>query len=438
MRRDLNLYWWGQTTSAFGSIFTAVALPVVAVVQLGASPGQMGLIAAASTLPGIIMGLPAGALADRIRHPRRVLLTLDTIAALGVGVLALGLSYHVASISWLVCLGVIEGCLSILEGCLYFVHLRQLVDADAIGPVRARLQAGQYGAALLGRILAGPVIVAFGSPAALATDAVSYVLSATALLTMRVSDLVPLRSDQGEAGTFRGAVSGLRFFAGHPFHRALLVFIVVPVAALTGLTTLVGPFLLRVIRLPTAYYGLAFVLSGVMGLAGSAVAGRVLGPHSDPRRITILAFSGGTVCSLLLPMATGPLPLAVGCAALGIGLPIFFGAIANVALTSFFAADVAEGAMGRVTAALQVITACSALLGSLAAGALGDQLGVRPALWTLCAVALTAAAMAGPQALRAARRLRDADHTAVTTPTVPSEQAVQPLHDPVPAPQHRR
>jgi MFS family permease len=423
VRRDLKLYWSGQSTSAFGSVFTAVALPVVAVVHLGASPGQMGLIGAASTVPAIVMGLPAGALADRIRHPRRVLLGIDTASALGVAVLAVGLLDHTASISWLICLGVLQGSLSILAGCLYFVHLRQLVGNEEIGPVRARLQAGQYGAALLGRILAGPVIVAFGSPVALAVDVTSYLLSATALLSMRAPDLVPSVPARDDAGTFRRAVSGLRFFAGHPYHRALLVFVVVPASAATGLGTLTGPFLLHVIHLPTAYYGLAFVLSGVMGLTGSTVAARVLGPRSDPRRVAVLAFGCGVVCGLLLPLASGPLPLAMGCAALGIGLPIFFGAIANVALVSVFAADVAEGAMGRIIAALQVVTASAALLGALAAGALGDRFGVRPALWILCAVALGAAALAGPQALRSARTLREARSAVAEVAPVLSETA---------------
>ncbi|MFK0156728.1 MFS transporter [Streptomyces sp. NPDC090493] len=411
MRRDLRLYWWGQTASAFGSVCTAVAMPVVAIVHFGASPGEMGIIAAAASVPAIVLGLPAGALADRIRRPRRTLMALDTIAALGVGMLALGVWTHLAAIGWLICLGTLQGVLSILAGSLYFVHLRQLVDSQRIGPVRARLQAGQYGAALLGRVLAGPLIVAFGTSAALAVDVVSYLLSATALLCMRAPDSMPARARGAGTGTFREAAAGLRFFTGHAFHRSLLVFIVVPAAAAAGLSALTGPFLLRVIHLPTGWYGLAFVLSGVMGLAGSAVSARVLAPDRDPRRTTVLAFAAGTTCYVLLPVASGPLPLATACAAVGIGVPVFFGAIANVALISVFAVDVAEDEMGRITAALQVITAGTAMIGALAGGALGDWLGVRPAMWALCAISLTAAGLAGPAALRSARTLHEADRT---------------------------
>lgn len=406
--RDLRFYWWGQTTSAFGSVFTAVAMPIVAIDHLGASAGEMGVISAAATLPAVALGLPVGAFADRIRHPRRVLLALDAISALAIAVLALGIADGLVTVAWLIGLSVLEGCLSILMGCLYFIHLRHLVDNDQIGPARARLQAGQYGAALLGRILAGPVIVAFGSPAALAIDAATYVLSASALLAMRSSDQVEPPPRLEGADGLRSAAAGLMFFVRQPFHRGLLVFILVPAAASSGLSALTGPFLLRVIRLPTAYYGLAFALSGLAGLAGSAIAARYVGRAGDPRRAVILAFTLSTACYLLLPLASGPLALATFVAALGIGTPIFFGAIANAALSSVMGIDVPEGEMGRVAAALQVVASLAAMLGSLLGGELGDRLGVRDALWTLCAVALAAAAIAAPQALRAARHMRAA------------------------------
>ena len=406
MHRDVKLYWWGQTTSAFGTVFTAIAVPVIAVVSFHASAGQIGLVSAAAALPMLVFGLPAGALADRITRPRRTLIAVDTLAALAVGLLALGIVTGRANIGWLIALALVQGALGSLESVVYFTHLRQLVQGQELVTVRARLQVGGYGAALVGRILAGPAIVLLGAAAALATDAATYAISALALIGMRGSDAVERPGALGAPAVLaalREAADGLRFFATDRFGRFLLVFLVVPACAVAAAGALTGPFLLRDLHLPAAAYGLVFALSGLTGLLGSAAAGRFLRPGPDPKLVLLTTFTAAMACTLLLPLSAGPLPVAATCAAFGIALPIFFGAIANVALTSVFTGTVPEEAQGRAMAAIQVSAAGAGLFGALAAGALGDRIGVRAALWTVGALAAGVLALGIVPALRAAR-----------------------------------
>ena len=405
-QRDVRLYWWGQTTSAFGTVLTAIAVPVIAIVSFHASAGQIGVVSAASSLPMLIFGLPAGALADRITRPRRTLIATDTLAALTLGLLALGIVTGRANVGWLIALALIQGALGALETLVYFTHLRQLVQGQDLVTARARLQVGGYGAGLIGRILAGPAIVLLGAAAALTTDAATYVISALALVCMRGSDVVE-RPDAADGpavlAALREAATGLRFFATDRFGRFLLLFIVVPACAVAAVGTLTGPFLLRDLRLPTAAYGLVFALSGLTGLLGSLAAGRFLRPGPDPKLVVLTTFTAAIACTLLLPLSAGPLPVAATCAALGIALPIFFGAIANVALTSVFTTAVPEDTQGRAMAAIQVSAAGAGLLGALAAGALGDRIGVRAALWTVGTLAAGSLALGIVPALRAAR-----------------------------------
>ncbi|MBV1850650.1 MFS transporter [Catellatospora tritici] len=403
--RDVNRYWWAQTTTAFGSVFTAIAMPVVAVVYLGATPGQVGLISAASILPTLVLGLPAGALADRVAAPRRLLIALDTFSAVAVALVALSVANHVASVATLIALSIVQGCVSILSSVVYFIHLRQLVDTAAIGPVRARLQAGQYGAGLIGRLLAGPAIVAFGGATALGIDAVSYLLSAAALLSMSPVRPIPLAPPHERENLLRSMAAGTRFFLGHAFHRALLVFIIAPVVAGAAVTALTAPFLLREAHIPTEAYGAIFALSGLMGLAGSSLAGRVVRPGRDPRQITLVAFTASLAAGLLLPLADGPLALAAAFAGLGVGLPVLFGSIANVALTPVLVEDAPDNRLGSTMATLQVFVAAAGIAGALAGGALGDRIGVRSAIWLVNIVALAAVAVSLPLASAAARRL---------------------------------
>lgn len=411
-------------TSAFGTVFTATAMSVIAVVNLHATPGQISMISAASFLPLLLFGLPAGALADRITRPRRALITLDTISAAAVGIVALGVAGHVASVGWLVALGLVQGGVSILLETVYFIHLRQLTDAAGIGPARARLQSGEFAAGFVGRLLVGPTIVLFGAAAALTVDAASYVLSAIALLSMTPVAAVarPAAESRDKSdGLFRTMGVGLRFFLGDAFRRALLVSLLVPGVAMAGVSTLTGPYLLRVIKVPTGAYGLVFALSGLMGLAGSLVATRVVRPPRDPRRTLLAATTATIACGLLLPLAGGPVLIAAVCATLGLSLPIFFGSIANVAMSPVIVADVAEDAMGRTLALLQVMGATSALLGALLGGALGDWFGVQAGDLGAVYVRRGGDRDLRPAGLAAARRLRE---EAALSEAAPSEAAM--------------
>src|SRR3982751_3220999 len=65
---DFLKLWAGQTVSLGGSLVSRVALPLVAIITLDASPGEVALLRVADLLPGIAIGLFAGVWADRLRR----------------------------------------------------------------------------------------------------------------------------------------------------------------------------------------------------------------------------------------------------------------------------------------------------------------------------------------------------------------------------------
>src|SRR5690348_5793477 len=68
--------WAGQTISEFGSGITYNALPLAAVLTLGASSAQLGLLMAAASAPAVVAGLFAGLWVDRLRR-RPLLIATD-------------------------------------------------------------------------------------------------------------------------------------------------------------------------------------------------------------------------------------------------------------------------------------------------------------------------------------------------------------------------
>ncbi|WP_274543222.1 MFS transporter [Microbacterium sp. CPCC 204701] len=57
-------YWTADAVSAFGTAITAVALPVLVVQVLGATPVEVGIVNAAQFVPYAVLGLVAGAFVD--------------------------------------------------------------------------------------------------------------------------------------------------------------------------------------------------------------------------------------------------------------------------------------------------------------------------------------------------------------------------------------
>src|SRR5918997_1590585 len=75
--REFRNFWLGESISVFGDQITLLALPIVAVLMLGADPAQMGLLTAAGLLPHLLFSLPAGVWLDRVRNRRRLMILAD-------------------------------------------------------------------------------------------------------------------------------------------------------------------------------------------------------------------------------------------------------------------------------------------------------------------------------------------------------------------------
>jgi MFS family permease len=106
--------WTGQAISSFGSAITTVAMPLVAVVALGASPLQMGALSALTVLPHLIFGLPAGVWVDRLSR-RRVLIVADLGRALLLRAIPLLSVLGVLRIEHLYVVAMLAGVLTLLS-----------------------------------------------------------------------------------------------------------------------------------------------------------------------------------------------------------------------------------------------------------------------------------------------------------------------------------
>ncbi|MBO0807291.1 MAG: MFS transporter, partial [Actinobacteria bacterium] len=184
-RRDFRLLWTGETISSFGSQITAVALPLTAAALLHASAAQMGILAAASTLPNLLFAFYFGALADRIARRWHLLVWADLLRLVLIALIPVAALAGFLSVNLLIVIGFVTGAASLSFGITWSAYLPSVVPTGNLLEANSKLQASMTIAGLAGVSLAGALVELLGAPRAMLIDAVSFGISAWFLLRMR-------------------------------------------------------------------------------------------------------------------------------------------------------------------------------------------------------------------------------------------------------------
>jgi MFS family permease len=181
--RNFRLLFAGQAVSVVGDALFPVAL-AFAVLDLGGSPGQLGLVLAAQGLPLAVLILAAGVWADRL--PRQWIMFVSDI---GRGLAQVAVAYlllsgraeiwHLAALSAVY--GVFEAGFRPAAGGL----IPQIVESEHLQQANALIGLAMNFGTILGPIAAGLLIVASGPGEAIAIDAATFAVSAVFLLFLR-------------------------------------------------------------------------------------------------------------------------------------------------------------------------------------------------------------------------------------------------------------
>ena len=191
---NFRRYFIGQTISSIGSWSQSLAVTWL-VLELTGRSDQLGIAMALQFLPMLLLGAPAGVLADRLDN-RRLLVATSAIS----GVLAAGFGVVVAtghtSIGWIYALTSMLGIVLAVERPTMQAIIYQLVGPDLLPNAVAANSTIASMSRLIGPALAGALIATVGAAMCFYINAASYLVVIAALLALRTKDLVrpPLHS----------------------------------------------------------------------------------------------------------------------------------------------------------------------------------------------------------------------------------------------------
>lgn len=374
---DFLKLWTGQTISELCSRITRDGLPLAAVLVLGATPAQMGVLSAAGAVPVLLMGLFAGAWVDRLRR-RPLMIAADLARALTLLMIPLAAAAGFLNMGLLYAVVVLTSVFTVFFDSAYQAYLPALITREHLIEGNSKLALSGSLAEVLGPGLAGFLVQALTAPIAILFDSLSFVVSAISVGAIRQSEPAPVPHHERRP-LVHEMIEGVRMIWHDPTLRAL--------ALSSGARSFFGNFIgvlyalyaIRTLGFGAAALGLTIALGGVGDLCGALLAQPVVQRFGLRRTLIGTTLLSGLI-SLLVPLAAGPLTVAIAMLMtsqlLSDGLRSIF-AINEMSLRQTITPD---RLLGRVTASMNLMVGGIGPLGALVGGFLGQTLGLRPTL----------------------------------------------------------
>jgi MFS family permease len=371
--RDFLRYWAASAISDVGSQVTALALPLIGAITLGASAWEMGVLTAAGTAPILVVGLFAGVLVDRLRR-RPVLIAADVARAALLLTIPLASLAGVLRIELLFLVAFLAGTLSLMFDIAHLAFLPSLVRRENLVEGNSKLEVTAAVAQVVGPGVGGGLIGAIGAPFAIAIDAVSYLLSGWLITRTRAREAS--RPPAAERpGVWREIHEGLRAVFAEPVLRAIM--------ACSATINLFGRMFLAIyvlymtrdLGLGPVGVGLVLATGGLGSLAGALVGGPATRRFGFGPVLIGAALAFG-LTGLLVPLAVlfprAALVMVVG-AEFGQWMSILVYYVGAISVRQLITPDRLHG---RVNATIRFVAGGVMPIGALAGGALGGAVGL--------------------------------------------------------------
>ncbi|MFE8938102.1 MFS transporter [Streptomyces sp. NPDC007872] len=380
-RRDFRRFMASHVCNELGGSITYVALPLTAVLTLNASAWQAGALVAAESAAFLLLGLPAGAWVDRMRR-RDVMIAADLARAVLLTAVPVAWLLDAGSMTLLYAVALLLGCARLFGDVADQSYLPSLVGRSSLIEGNSRLETVRSGTELAGPGAAGFLVQLLGPVGTLAGQAVTSLASAALLGRIEAREERPAPRPSGHGGLLPEIREGLHHVLRHRVLRVIALGTASVNLFLSGIFALETLFLTRTVGLPPAAVGW-LLATAALGSVLAALVTRRLSRWLGAARLTWLSLLAAMPFGLLLPLAeqgwrTGLFVL--GALVQSAGVTTY-----NICQVAYRQTVCPPHLLGRMTATMRFLVWGVLPVSGLLAGALGELVGVRDALWILTA-----------------------------------------------------
>jgi MFS family permease len=377
--RDFWAVLTGQGISSFGDAITNTALPLL-VLALTGSGLAMGVVGVLSTLPDLLLGLPAGALADRWDRRKMMLLT-DFGRAVLTALIPISVWLDGPTMAVILLVAFPMNVLRVIWLAAFTAAVPGLVGRAHVGRANAVLEAVFNVGWIVGPALAGFLAATIGPGPTIALDAATFGISAAAFLLVRRPLRPAARAERPRLVT--EIREGIHFVARQPTLRGVIALWATASVTYAGLTGGLIFYITIDRGLSSSVVGVVLSAFAVGSLGGALVAARLA-----LREVGVIMLGGIVGTGLTLVVVALHVPVAVL-----VGAAFVAGALQAVVLVAYLTLRTQlspDHLLGRVGATARTLSVGLMPLGALTTGLLLDAAGGAATLLLMGVVSVAA------------------------------------------------
>lgn len=374
--REFRLLFGGQAISVLGDRMAAVAL-AFAVLEIGGSTTEVGLVLAAEAFPLVATVLAGGVVADRVSR-RAVMVVADLVRVASQTTIAVLLLTGAAEVWMLAALAGVAGAATGFFSPASTGLLPEVVLVEQLQPANALRTSAVSTGEILGPIVGGLLVAAAGAGWAIGADAATFAVSAALLAMLRL----PPREEAPETSFLADLREGWAAFRSRRWVWAVVLNFMVG-NLVWGAWGVLGPVVSDQDLGGAAAWGAVLTAMGVGALAGSVMA-----TQARPRRPLLLV--AGADCLFAVPLAVlavSPPVVLLACGAFVSGAGM---ALAISVWEATLQRHIPRASLSRVSSYDWFGSLAFYPLGIAIWGPISSVIGIGTSLWLAFGLAVTA------------------------------------------------
>ncbi|HDA0515037.1 TPA: MFS transporter [Staphylococcus aureus] len=366
--KNFTFYLIGIVFSNIGSAFTTFVFPLM-ILKLTGSAFQVGIVSALSFIPYAILGLPAGALIDRL-NKKTIMKCADIIRLISYLSIPVLSFYNMLSIFQIYVVAIISGIGLVFHSISEVSIIPSIVKEEDLASANSYIYATQNVSEFLGPIIGGLLYTYMGYSILIFIDSMTFLLSFFSLILIKIETKSIFNQEKLSGKNFLSDVKvGFDYLLSNSTIRVMAV-----VVSLSNL--IISPYYIYIVMFvkedmnqSSQALGLVLGISSLGALIGSLSASFLLKLFNFGKLIVIILFLD-TIFRLMLPFSTYIfilIPL--------LGLTYMTQSILNIAIITLRQKKCSEHMLGRVNSVFKTMVFAFRAIGLFLGGILLENKG---------------------------------------------------------------